>query len=145
MPVLINQNGNVLATEVATQPDATSGNELVLLPDTDVHSVAVLIGDLERVYLPFASHTDGRGLSQARLLRGRYAFTGRLCATGALTPDLLPLLKRCGVDEFIVDTAISETAGALLNDSMPSYQPSADGSASIGLPGARSAAVEQHP
>lgn len=142
MPVLIDHRGDVIATDVAEQPEPANGDELVLLPATDVHSIAPDIGSLDRVYLPFTSHTDGRGLSQARLLRGRYAFGGRICATGAITPDLLPLLKRCGVDEFIVDEKLRGTATALLNHSMPSYQPSAAGSASIGLPGTRPAAVE---
>ncbi len=65
--------------------------------------VAVLAADLESVALvaiSFPSFTDGRGYSQARLLRERYSFKGEVRAVGEVLIDQLFYLQRCGFDSF---------------------------------------------
>ena len=50
------------------------------------------------IAIDFPSFSDGRGLSLAVLLRTRLGFTGELRAVGALQPDLVHYLWRCGFD-----------------------------------------------
>lgn len=53
------------------------------------------------IALNFPKFSDGRAYSQARLLRERYGFTGELRATGAVLPDQLVHMLRCGFDSFV--------------------------------------------
>ncbi|HYX74719.1 MAG TPA: DUF934 domain-containing protein [Steroidobacteraceae bacterium] len=73
-------------------------------PADAVEEVARLAGLLPRlalVALEFPSPGDGRGYSQARLLRGRFAFRGELRAIGAgVRQDQAFLLARCGFDSL---------------------------------------------
>ena len=48
------------------------------------------------VALQFTKWTDGRGYSQAVLLRARLGYTGEIIASGDVLADMLPLLRRCG-------------------------------------------------
>lgn len=67
---------------------------------------------LDLVVLDFPAFGEGRGFSQARLLRERYDFRGELRACGrGVTPDSAHLLLRCGVDAFEL---ASPAAGAAL-------------------------------
>lgn len=53
------------------------------------------------IALNFPKCSDGRAYSQARLLRERYGFRGELRATGAVLPDQLVHMLRCGFDAFV--------------------------------------------
>ena len=67
--------------------------------------VAELVPYLDRlalVALVFPSFRDGRGYSQARLLRERYDFRGELRATGDVLRDQFLFLTRAGFDAFEV-------------------------------------------
>ena len=74
---------------------------VVLAP---AHSVGVLVPDLEYFELigaEFSGPSEGRGYSQARLLRERLGFRGELRAVGdGVRQDRLFLLARCGFDAF---------------------------------------------
>lgn len=63
-----------------------------------------LAHDLPRLCLvavEFPGPGDGRGFTQARLLRTRLRFQGALRAVGAgVKQDLIFLMARCGFDEF---------------------------------------------
>ncbi len=48
----------------------------------------------------FEVFSDGRGYSQAVLLRQRYAYKGELRAAGDVLRDQLFYLRRCGFDSF---------------------------------------------
>ena len=64
---------------------------------------AALAPDLVRldlIAIRFASATDGRGYTLARLLRERYAYRGELRAIGDVLRDQLYYLSRCGFDAF---------------------------------------------
>jgi uncharacterized protein (DUF934 family) len=64
---------------------------------------AALTEDVARlavIAIRFASFTDGRGYSAARLLRERYGYRGELRAIGDVTRDLLSYLAACGFDAF---------------------------------------------
>ncbi len=65
--------------------------------------VAALEQDFLRISLvaiEFGGLAEGRGYSQAQLLRKRYKFTGELRAVGNIQRDQLFYLARCGFDAF---------------------------------------------
>jgi len=80
----------------------------------------------------FPNPSDGRGYSQARLLRERLGFRGELRAVGAgVRQDQVFLLARCGFDAL--ELAAGEDAQAArraLERYDVAYQP---GSAAVGL------------
>ena len=68
-------------------------------PADAVEELAPLLPRLALVALEFPNPGDGRGYSQARLLRDRFAFRGELRAIGAgVRQDQAFLLARCGFD-----------------------------------------------
>jgi uncharacterized protein (DUF934 family) len=86
--------------ELKSSPGAGLGVRL-----SPADQVEDLRDDLERlsvVEIEFPSAGEGRGFSQARLLRSaRYGFKGELRAVGAgVKQDLLFLMARCGLDAF---------------------------------------------
>jgi len=94
-------------------------------------SPLALADDLSRfdlVTLAFPRFTDGRGYSQARLLRGRLGFRGELRATGNVLRDQLPFMVRCGFDSFESEQKgfADALAGARTLFSVV-YQPAEDG------------------
>ncbi len=73
----------------------------VNLPASEtVEVIAPFLGHLELVVLNFEVFADGRAFSQARLLRDRYRYRGRLRARGDVVRDLLSFMQRCGIDQF---------------------------------------------
>ena len=63
------------------------------------------------IAIEFPAFNDGRGLSQAVLLRNRCGYQGDLIATGAVQPDILHYMRRCGF-----------TAAVLPNGGVPDPQ-----------------------
>jgi uncharacterized protein (DUF934 family) len=99
---------------------------------------ALIAGDLGRfgvVVLVFPRFRDGRGFSQARLLRERHGYTGEIRAVGPVLPDQFPFLIRCG----FTTVALAEDAdpGAwrtALGEISIAYQPAlGDGAPLSGL------------
>ena len=81
----------------------------------------------ELVAVRFASFTDGRGYSIARLLRERHGFRGELRAIGDVIRDILFDLARCGFDAFALrDDQDAEAALAAFDDFTEVYQAGAD-------------------
>ena len=70
-------------------------------PADSVEALVPFLARLSLVALEFPGPGDGRGYSQARLLRGRFGFAGELRAVGAgVRQDQAFLLARCGFDSF---------------------------------------------
>jgi len=88
-----------------------------------------LAPDLPRISLVAAEFTgpgEGRGYSQAKLLRQRYKFTGELRAVGYVKQDLLYLMARVGFDAFeLSPTEKPEEAIATLERFKVAYTPGA--------------------
>ncbi len=87
----------------------TEGDELVAayrrigvdLPANEpVESIAAFLDRIELVVVNFEVFADGRAFSQARLLRDRYRYPGKLRARGDVVRDLLSFMQRCGIDQF---------------------------------------------
>jgi uncharacterized protein (DUF934 family) len=93
-------------------------------------AIAKLAGDLARfalIVLDFPRFTDGRAYSQARLLRGRYGFTGELRAGGEVLRDQLLFMRRCGFDAFAVgERALFENWLHAFREIDVFYQPAED-------------------
>ncbi|MBV9727719.1 MAG: DUF934 domain-containing protein [Gammaproteobacteria bacterium] len=117
----------------------------LLGPADSVAELSELLPRLALVALQFPNPGDGRGYSQARLLRARLGFAGELRAVGAgVRQDQVFLLTRCGFDSLEPLPGVDlEAVRRALNRYSVAYQP---GSAQVELrrqrfmPGAPSAA-----
>jgi uncharacterized protein (DUF934 family) len=96
--------------------------------------VAELEPYLERlavIVLTFPNFKDGRGYSQARLLRERYGFRGELRATGQILRDQFVFLVRAGFDSLeVLKQADADAFAATLARYSVFYQAAGDGRAS---------------
>jgi uncharacterized protein (DUF934 family) len=97
--------------------------------------VAALEHDFLRVALvaiEFGGLAEGRGYSQAQLLRKRYKFTGELRAVGKIQRDQLFYMARCGFDAFeLPDDADLDVALTAFKDFTVAYQGSSDAGLSL--------------
>ncbi|MDA8482112.1 DUF934 domain-containing protein [Pseudomonas resinovorans] len=75
---------------------------LLLQPDDEVEPLAPLADDLPLIAVDFPSFRDGRGYSQAYLLRTRLGWGGELRAVGDVLRDQLSHMRQCGFDAFAV-------------------------------------------
>ncbi|CAN5292579.1 DUF934 domain-containing protein [soil metagenome] len=83
---------------------------------------------LAAVALVFPTFRDGRGYSQARLLRERYKYHGELRATGQVLRDQFVFMLRAGFDTFEVKKdADAEAFAATARRYTVFYQPTGDG------------------
>jgi uncharacterized protein (DUF934 family) len=112
-----------------TRAYAAAGGTAVLIGPTD--EVEVLVPHLSLVNLivvEFPKIGEGRGFSQARMLRQRLGYRGELRARGALKRDQLFFLARCGFDSFDLDPAENlDAALDALNDFSVAYQDGSEG------------------
>jgi uncharacterized protein (DUF934 family) len=119
--------GGSVADGTAADGTAADGTAGVLLgPADEVALLAPLVSHLALVVIQFESSGDGRGYSQAQLLRQRLGYQRELRAAGAIRRDHLFLLARCGFDAF--DFAPGEdphAALAHLERYSVAYQPAA--------------------
>lgn len=90
-----------LADPQAFPADAAPLGVLVA-PGEDVTPLVPHLPRLALVALSFPSFADGRNYSTARLLRERHAYRGELRAVGEVLIDQIPLMRRCGIDSFVV-------------------------------------------
>lgn len=101
-------NGSLPQLEPAGQWTPESGKGVELSVDQEIEErflAAPAIG------IEFPAFNDGRGLSQAVLLRNRHGYQGDLVATGAVQSDILHYMRRCGF-----------TAAVLPNGGVPDPQ-----------------------
>ncbi|MBK5553730.1 DUF934 domain-containing protein [Pseudomonas sp. TH03] len=71
-------------------------------PDDEVESLKPWARLLPMIAVDFPSFRDGRGYSQAYLLRTRLGWTGELRAIGDVLRDQLSHMRQCGFDSFAV-------------------------------------------
>lgn len=98
--------------------------------------------DLNRfalIALDFPAYTDGRAYSLARLLRERHGYRGDLRAEGDVLWDQIPLMKRCGFDEFAIREArvLKALVEGRIHDVPVHYQPAGRDDVEIQPAGAR--------
>ena len=83
---------------------------LLVSPGDKVEEIA---GDLPRfasVAINFPAFGDGRGYTSARLIVERYKYKGEVRAVGDVLMDQVPLMKRCGIEAFVVTHAATRKA-----------------------------------
>jgi uncharacterized protein (DUF934 family) len=96
---------------------------LLLMPTDEVEKLAPHLQGVRWIVIEFAKIGEGRGYSQARLLRQRYGYAHELRARGALKRDQLMFLARCGFDAFDLDPAEDLDASlSALNTFTVAYQ-----------------------
>jgi uncharacterized protein (DUF934 family) len=96
-------------------------------PADKLETLATDLPRLSLVALEFGGLAEGRGYSQAHLLRRRYGFTGELRAVGKIQRDQLFYMARCGFDAFeLPETADAETALTAFKDFTVAYQAAVD-------------------
>jgi len=90
------------------------------------HDLAPLqsyLGKVPLIAVDFTSTGDGRGFTQARLLRERFSYTGELRAVGKIRADQMFFLARCGFDAFeLLDDEDMDTAIAQFDRFSVAYQ-----------------------
>jgi uncharacterized protein (DUF934 family) len=97
-----------------------------LAPVDKVEDLAADVPRFALVALEFTGPGEGRGYTQAKLLRQRYKFTGELRAVGHVKQDQLYLMARCGIDSFeLSPTEKLEEALATLERFKVAYTPGA--------------------
>lgn len=108
---------------VAAGGSLPAGSGVVIGPTDDVRLLAPAIDRLALVVVHFEKNGDGRGFSQAQVLRTQLGYRAQLRAQGAIKRDHLYLLARCGFDAFDLDPAEdAEAALAQLGRFSVAYQ-----------------------
>lgn len=91
------------AVWLARRQEILARNEPIGIALAPADDVAAIAGDLAHfavIAVEFPKFTDGRGYSQARLLRERHGYTGELRAVGDVLHDQLFFMARVGFDAF---------------------------------------------
>lgn len=91
----------VIASDFQSLSDNPVDSIKVLLrAEDDVLQLASRIDRIAHIAIEFQNFTDGRGYSQATLLRKRLKYQGRLRAVGDVLVDQVHYLARVGFDEI---------------------------------------------
>jgi uncharacterized protein (DUF934 family) len=137
---LAEAEGNASAALILTLAEWQENRDRWLAQDrrlgvvlSPAHKVELLAPDIARFALigaDFSGPGEGRGYSQARILREYWKFRGELRAMGYVRRDQLFFMARCGFNSFELPDAEIEAAHAALATFSRAYQPSND----AGLP-----------
>lgn len=110
----------VVVTAASDLPAPGSANtqsrqllRVLLDPADPVEQLAEHIASIELIVVQFPEFTDGRALSQSRLLRERLGYVGPIRAIGDLKPDLLAFMAACGIDQFDLAASATDIEAAL--------------------------------
>ena len=71
-----------------------------LASDEQAEDLEPFLAELAIIAIDFPVFSDGRGYSNARILRERLGYDGELRAVGDVLRDQLFLMRRCGFDSF---------------------------------------------
>jgi len=99
---------------------------VILSPADKVEQLAPDLSRFDLVGAEFPGPSEGRGYTQGRLLRERYAWRGELRATGYVRRDQVFFLARCGFNSFELPDGDLEAAAAAFSTFTARYQPSND-------------------
>jgi uncharacterized protein (DUF934 family) len=106
---------------------------VLLKPEDDLADLEPYLSRLALVAIEFPKVNEGRGYSQARLLRNRYHFAGEIRALGDVSRDRLAFLERCGFNAFVLRSGESpETALTAFGEISLRYQPAEDAEDTVG-------------
>jgi len=98
-----------------------------LSPTHPVESLAPDLDSLLLIAIEFGGISEGRGYTQAQMLRRRYNFKGEIRAVGKIQRDQFFYMARCGFDAFELPVGADlEGTLASFKDFTVAYQPAAD-------------------
>jgi uncharacterized protein (DUF934 family) len=101
---------------------------LLMAENLDLAPLLAHLKALPLVAVNFATSGDGRGYTQARLLRERHGYKGELRAVGQIRIDQMFFLARCGFDAFeLLDGEDPQAAIAELERFSVAYQAGVEG------------------
>lgn len=93
----------------------------------DVRELSPYLDMLSTIVIDFPVYRNGRGYSDARILREEMGFDGELRAIGEVLFDQWSFMARCGFNTFEVDASIPiDTFNKALNELSEAYQPAVD-------------------
>ena len=128
----------------SVQPIGTNSVGVRPAPDDDASLLEPHLESLQLIEITFPKYVDGRGFSQAQLLRRRYGYTGEIRAVGQVLRDEIDKMVRCGFDAFELSDDVNAPADVVIKEASRYanvYQPAANGATPIfGLRHARSRA-----
>ena len=129
--VTANPHGEFLTLEPFLEMAAADPKDAVivrLMPDDDPQKLEPFLDQLEVVEISFPRYADGRGYSQAQLLRRRLGYEGEIRAVGDVLRDQLLFMLRSGFDAFeLTREDAAEAFAAASKEYSLFYQPAADG------------------
>lgn len=102
-----------------------------LSPADDPHDLAPYLDRIALIEIDFPKYVDGRGYSQAQLLRRRLGYTGELRAVGHVLRDQILYMNRSGFDAYQTTRADLANVLKALDEYSAVYQPAADGQQSV--------------
>lgn len=103
----------------------TRASGVLLNPEDNAHALTEYLHLLQLVALNFPKYTDGRGYSQARILRTQLAYPGEIRAVGDVRPDQILFMMRAGITSFQFETTPDEhVVNQILTRYKANYQPS---------------------
>lgn len=116
----------ILAIESGEPADRRA--PLLKAENLDLSALQPYLDRAPLVAVNFTTTGDGRGFTQAQLLRGRYGYRGELRAVGKIRADQMFFLARCGFDAFeLLDDEDPATALAQLDRFSVAYQKGVEG------------------
>jgi len=102
-----------------------------LSPADDPHELTPFLDRIALIEIDFPKYVDGRGYSQAQLLRRRLDYTGELRAVGHVLRDQILYMNRSGFDAYQTSRANLANVLKALEEYSAFYQPAADGQTSV--------------
>lgn len=96
-------------SEAVLQGHERSAQGVLLQPDDEPEALQEWLQVLPLIAIDFPSFRDGRGYSQAYLLRSRLGWQGELRAVGDVLRDQLAHMRQCGFDSFAIRADKSAT------------------------------------
>lgn len=102
-----------------------------LLPGDDPHDLADDLDRLSLIEVSFPKYVDGRGYSQAQLLRRRLGYEGELRAIGDVLRDQALLMVRSGFDAVAITNTDQAGFDAAVAEYKFAYQTDAQGAETI--------------
>lgn len=108
-------------------PSERSGSVAMVLHSDERPEQIERLERLPLIAIDFPKFGDGRGYTNARLLRERLSYRGELRAVGEVLRDQLFYMHRCGIDSFALKAG-KDIEGALsaFDDFSVAYQAAAD-------------------
>ena len=86
----------------------TRASGVVINPSDDIQALTDSLETLELIVINFPKYTDGRGYSQARILRTQMGYAGEIRASGDIRSDQLLFMMRAGINTFNFETIQDE-------------------------------------